>query len=449
MQSKVLTVALIEAAKPTSKEYEIRDLRVPKLALVVGRQKKSFRFVSRMPGAKSTRHLISEYPRGASAQEAAKALADAREIAALWTDQVNLGLNPIQLANQKRMHEALVVRATFRSVFTDFLETLPHRKRARTAHKDIRLLKRELLDEERNPFLNKPIDTVAVEDIERLLDALLIRQCQSTARIVFWQLNKFFRWIRKQGRLKLYNVHVNPLDFLEREDYCESGKRDRHLSAAELRCVWNVIAKLGYPLGPYYVMLLFTGQRKSEVAGARWSEIDLVSGTWTIPGHRYKTGTAQLVALPEPIVQLLKQLKAHRGNSGDLVFSHTGGATQMNGFSKAVVRLRKQVTLEFAKQNPGVALPHWVLHDWRRTTRTQLAALGVPIHVAKLIMGHVKEGMDKVYDQYTYLAQMRQALERWAKYILALSEESLPTWLVVKPYVELPGHENVGDWSNA
>ena len=444
MQTKVLTVGLIEAARPSSKEYEIRDLRVPKLALVVGSLKKSFKFVSRIPGEKSTRFLIGEFPRGASEEEAAKALADARETAALWTAQVSHGLNPIKEAKQERILEALVVRATFRSVLIDFLETMPKRKRNRTAHNDIRLLKRELLDEERNPFLNKPIDAVAVEDIEKLLDEILVRPAQSTARIVFWQLNKFFRWIRKQGRLKLYNVHINPLDFLESEDYCGSGKRDRHLSAAELRCLWLVITKLEYPLGPYYVMLLLTGQRKSEVAGARWSEIDLVSRTWTIPSHRYKTGTAQLVALSEPLVQLLTHLKAHRGNSGDLVFSHTGGATQMNSFSKAVARLRKQVASEFAKQNPGVSLPHWVLHDWRRTTRTQLAALGVPIHIAKLIMGHGKEGMDKVYDQHTYIAQMRQGLELWAKYLVAISEESLPTWIEMEPYLTLPLHENLG-----
>ena len=51
--------------------------------------------------------------------------------------------------------------------------------------------------------------------------------------------------------------------------------RQRTLNDAELRALWQASETLGYPFGPLYRLLLLTGARKSEVAGARWSEFDL------------------------------------------------------------------------------------------------------------------------------------------------------------------------------
>ena len=46
----------------------------------------------------------------------------------------------------------------------------------------------------------------------------------------------------------------------------------------ELRALWRVSGRLGYPFGPIYRMLILTGQRRSEVTNARWREFhpDLV-----------------------------------------------------------------------------------------------------------------------------------------------------------------------------
>ena len=46
---------------------------------------------------------------------------------------------------------------------------------------------------------------------------------------------------------------------------------------------------IGYPFGPLYRLLLLTGARKSEVAGARWSEFDLARKVWTVPPERFKS----------------------------------------------------------------------------------------------------------------------------------------------------------------
>jgi hypothetical protein len=51
--------------------------------------------------------------------------------------------------------------------------------------------------------------------------------------------------------------------------------RTRVLKDDELRLMWNAADAMGYPYGPLFRLLALTGQRKSEVAEARWSEFDL------------------------------------------------------------------------------------------------------------------------------------------------------------------------------
>ena len=56
--------------------------------------------------------------------------------------------------------------------------------------------------------------------------------------------------------------------------------RTRVLNDDELRALWKAAEGMGYPYGPLFQLLALTGQRKSEVAEARWSEIDLVKRLW-------------------------------------------------------------------------------------------------------------------------------------------------------------------------
>jgi hypothetical protein len=52
--------------------------------------------------------------------------------------------------------------------------------------------------------------------------------------------------------------------------------------------------------------------------------------------------------------------------------------------------------------------------------RTRLSSLRVPYEVAEMVIGHVKKGLARVYDQHHYLPDMRDALERWETSLRAL-----------------------------
>jgi hypothetical protein len=129
------------------------------------------------------------------------------------------------------------------------------------------------------------------------------------------------------------------------------------------------------------------------------------------------------VPLTDEVVEILKSLP--RFKNADHLFSTTFGEKPVSGFSKAKRRLDALMLQELQKlsaergEDPKrVRLPGWVIHDIRRTGRTGLSALPVPDLVRELVIAHTKPGLHKVYDQYAYLEEKRQAPELWAARLL-------------------------------
>jgi integrase len=69
-------------------------------------------------------------------------------------------------------------------------------------------------------------------------------------------------------------------------------------------------------------------------------------------------------------------------------------------------------------------VPEWRNHDLRRTMRTRLSELRVPDLICELTIGHAKPELHKIYDQHKYRDEKRDALERWAKHLVAIINPS-------------------------
>ena len=87
---------------------------------------------------------------------------------------------------------------------------------------------------------------------------------------------------------------------------------------------------------------------------------------------------------------------------GEFLFT-INGRRPVNGF-----QLHKQRLDEL------MGVDNWVIHDLRRVVRSKLASLKVSDTIAELVIGHGKKGLQRVYDQHSYEAEIREALERWA-----------------------------------
>ena len=120
-------------------------------------------------------------------------------------------------------------------------------------------------------------------------------------RLVFAVLRKLFNWAKGRG-----DVDASPLDAMTTP--AAAASRDRVLADTELAMVLNAARQIEAPFGPMYLLLFATGQRRDEVAGLNWQELDRASATWTLPGDRSKNGEANIVPLNRHAMAALDEL---------------------------------------------------------------------------------------------------------------------------------------------
>jgi integrase len=232
----------------------------------------------------------------------------------------------------------------------------------------------------------------------------VLRPAPYTAHIVLGHVRSLFNWAINRGA---YGLETSPCNRIKPAALIGAKEpRQRVLNDAEIAAVWRGTETMGYPFGPLYQLLLLTGARKNEVAGARWGEFDLKKKIWTVPPERFKSNASHLVPLSDQAVSILEALP--RFTKGDHVFTTTHGEKPISGFSKGKDRLDR-----LAKEDIGTS-PPWVTHDIRRTVRTRLASLRISDLVVEMVIGHGRKDIQRVYDQHTYESEMREALELWA-----------------------------------
>jgi integrase len=188
--------------------------------------------------------------------------------------------------------------------------------------------------------------------------------------------------------------------------------RHRALSDHELGLVWRCSDCLGSPFGPIVRSLILTAQRRDEVGGLVWHELDLDGALWTLPAVRSKNRREHTIPLAPVTVEILRAQRPF----ADSPFLFSAGGRPPSGFAKAKERLDKSV----AKQNGGAPIEHWTLHDLRRTAASGMAKIGVDLPVIEKVLNHVSgsfAGIVGIYQRHDYAAEKRIALDKWAAHV--------------------------------
>lgn len=410
-----LTEARINALKPDPtgwRRLELRDAIVPGLVVRAAAHRKTYVLHTRFPGATHpTRRAIAEC--------GTISLETARATARLWIEQIANGIDPVTEARrradvERRQRDADRVRqdVTFAAVAEDYLKRkVAGQRRAAEAGRIVRniLVK---------AWGNTPITDISRRDVVRLVEEINDRPAPVYAALVFAHARSLFGWVVNRG---IYGVEQSPCERIKVGDLVSRRKqaRLRVLSDDELLCFWKATGRMPYPWRQMFRLLLLSGARRNEAAGAKWGEFDLERKVWTIPQERFKSGVSHLIPLTADMLNILGGVPRFR--KGDYVFSFTFGERPalilhqaklkldalMLCYLKALARLRGD--------DPGaVKLTPFVIHDLRRTTRTRLAALEVNDTVAEMVLGHShRNPLQRVYDQHSYEPQMRKALEIW------------------------------------
>jgi integrase len=267
---------------------------------------------------------------------------------------------------------------------------------------------------------SKPLPKLAKSDITEVLDRLPASK-PALRRNVYAVLRRLLRWAVGRG-----DIERSPLEGFEAPATVAS--RERVLTDEELALVWNASKGLGYPFGPMFRLLILTGQRREEVAGLKWEELDQESATWLLPPERSKNGRSHIVPLSAPAVELLGQIApCEKWPRRGFVFTTTG-STAISGYSRAKRRL--DVAMQELSAEKAAAggeeitpTPPWRVHDLRRTLATGLQRIGVRFEVTEAILNHVsgaRSGVAGVYQRHDWREEKREALRQWAEAIQRL-----------------------------
>lgn len=240
-------------------------------------------------------------------------------------------------------------------------------------------------------------------------------------------LSALFSWaVRKQY------VPTNPVALADRMVPESELKRDRVLTAAEIKLLWQATEGPG-EYRALVRLLLLTGQRREEVAAMRWSELDLDAALWSLPKERTKNGLRHDVPLSDAALAILRGVPRRPGR--DLLFGDGEGPFSAWSQSKSrldvrLARLRAEERLGrplATGEEPDVKLDHlpaWRIHDLRRTVVTGMNELRILPHVVEAVVNHVsgdaKRGVAGRYNHAQYNPEKRQALDRWADHVMAL-----------------------------
>jgi integrase len=302
------------------------------------------------------------------------------------------------LAAEKRETRKRIVADQVEDLLEAFIAQ--HVSQNRSARGVSQMLRRELAG-----WTSRSIHEIEKRDVIDVISSIEQRGAPVAANKALKAIKTFLRWC--VGRAVLDQSPADGIPLPTREI-----PRDRVLSNEELLRIILAARQIGGAYGGIVELLALTGQRREEAARCPWDEIDLSARIWTLPPGRTKNAKPHIVHLSDQAVAVLQRTSQR----GKFVFSQTGDRP-FQAFSSAKRELDKLC---------GVS--EWHIHDLRRTCVSGMAALGVAPHVADKILNHQSgtiSGVAAVYQRHQFLAERKDALERWGEHVSGLLTKAI------------------------
>jgi integrase len=149
--------------------------------------------------------------------------------------------------------------------------------------------------------------------------------------------------------------------------------------------------------------VVLTASRSGEARLATWSEIDMTTKTWELPGHRMKSGRAHRVPLTDEVVTLLAGLPRLDGT--DLLFPGKKADTPISDMT--MTKLMRVMGVD--------AVPH----GFRATFSSWCASsTAYPSEVREMALAHaIGDGTVAAYQRSDLFDKRRNLMADWAKFV--------------------------------
>jgi integrase len=355
---------------------------------------------------------------------------------------IRKGRDPRIEEARQRQAELRKQATLFGAVAEDFIrEKLPSERRGADVEREIR--------KEFAGWWDRPIADITDEDIIRIVRAKA-KTAPASARNILGHAKRVFQWAIDQ---RTYGLRVSPASDIKPTSIVgEKVARDRLLDDDEVFAFWRA-ARMPYPAGPVFRLLILTGLRLTEVSNASWSEFNPVvvrairqrgeqpidwskfdqqQLTWTIPASRMKgkngKARAHVVPLTIDMLRILEGLPIFV-SGGEFLFSRNAGrrpavmSTEIkDGLDARMVRTLRAMARQRGDDPATVELKPFVTHDLRRVVRSGLSRLKIAEEIREAVLAHARPGIKGVYDQHDYFDEKRDALQLWGARLRGIVE---------------------------
>lgn len=371
----------IERLKAEDKPRDFYDAKEQRLVLRVGKNSKTWRILYRDAKGKRSGELIGRWPEF-SVKEAREQAARAK-IAA--RDRVE--------------HPPAPPEPTYAEVVENYYQRVVLADRLRSARGIKAYLDTVVLP----AWGDKAFASIRRGDVTKLLDQVADERGPRAADMVLAFIRRIGNW--HQSRTEDY---VNPVVKGMSRTKPALRRRKRILDDEEIRVMWHCCEKLG-TAGALFRCLLLLCQRRTATATMRWSEI--TDGVWRpIRPYRAK-GVIEQAKLPPLARTIIEAQPVVLGSDYVFPASRKGRRDgpgenfgSYSAFEQAKSELDKLMRVELPE------MPHWTLHDLRRTGRSLLARAGVPQERAERVLAHAVNALVATYDRFAYTDEVNESL---------------------------------------
>lgn len=416
-----LTVKTIEAAKPTDRLRRLPDGAGLYLA-VQPTGSKRFHLRYKDPQGKDRWMLLADAGRDTWP---ALSLERARELAAKFRAERKAGGDPIQAKKAARLEEQVrlaermaaaeekLTRPTVKTLFESWCQIALAKRKDKGAE-TIRGFEKDVL-----PKIGAmPAESVRQAHIMAILDTVIARGSNRMAKRFLSELRQMFGFA-----LDREIVQADPTARIKKDRI--GGKaviRDRHLSEDEIRELAHLLpaARMLKTTECAIWIMLATCCRVGELSRARWSDIDLDAGTWTIPPAHAKNGRTFVIYLSDFAREKFRELEGLKDSDEecDWVFPNRDrdNHVDLKTINKQIHDRQRDTPLKRRSAKTAtlrLAGGPWTAHDLRRTGATLMGDLGVMPYVIERCLNHIEQNrLVRTYQHQKLVAEQADAWQR-------------------------------------
>lgn len=212
-------------------------------------------------------------------------------------------------------------------------------------------------------------------------------------------------------------TETTPVDGLKPHDFgMKVNVTRRVLSDDEIRLLYEAFENTGMRRKNALLLqlILLFGCRSGEMIQSKREHFDFESGIWTVPPENHKGGSSGK-SITRPIIPAAKEmieeamaLSSHK----EFIFQSALAKDRERALNSSSALGLPKTVMAYYQRTRNEIMPHWSVHDLRRTARTRWASIAPP-HVCEVMLGHALPGIWAVYDHNNYLDEQRKAYTTW------------------------------------